>query len=162
WERYRILDFLGEGSMGRVLKAYDPKLRRNVALKFLRDENPDSSERLIQEARAQASIEHDNVCGIYEVGDVEGKPYIAMQYIQGKTLKQAQGDLNLQRKLKVMRDVASGVQEAHRLGLIHRDLKPSNILLETRDGSIHPFVLDFGLVRELGAEGLTVTGELLG
>lgn len=162
WERYRVLEFLGEGSMGRVYKAYDPSLHRNVALKFLRDEDPDSAERLIQEARAQARIEHDHVCGIYEVGEVEGKPFIAMQYVAGPTLKQSYPDLNLQQKLRVMRAVSDGVQQAHRLGLIHRDLKPSNILLDFREGVAHPYVLDFGLVREIGAEGLTATGEVLG
>lgn len=162
WDRYQFSAFIGEGSMGRVYKAYDPRLKRYVALKFLRDDDPDSAERLLQEAQAQARIEHDNVCKIFEVGEVDGNPYIAMQYIEGSTLKDAYRSLSLEQQVRLILSVCHGVHEAHRLGLIHRDIKPTNILLEHKDGSYKSYILDFGLVREIEGEGLTMTGEILG
>ncbi|MCG6962724.1 MAG: serine/threonine protein kinase, partial [Acidobacteria bacterium] len=84
WDRYQVEALLGEGGMGRVYRAYDPRLARRVALKFLHSTDPALVERFLHEARAQASVEHDNVCPIYEVGDVGGRPFIAMQYIRGE------------------------------------------------------------------------------
>lgn len=162
WDRYQFDAFLGEGSMGRVYKAFDTRLKRYVALKFLRDDALDAADRLLQEAQAQARIEHDNVCKIYEVSEVDAKPYIAMQYIEGKTLKDSYRSLNLEQQVRLIHSICLGVHEAHRLGLIHRDIKPSNILLEHKSGSYKPYVLDFGLVREIEGEGLTMTGEILG
>src|SRR5262245_7964259 len=122
WDRYQFSAFLGEGSMGRVYKAFDSRLKRPVALKFLRDDALDAADRLLQEAQAQARIEHDNVCKIYEVGEAAQKPYIAMQYIDGKTLKDAYKSLNLEQQIRLVLSICQGVHEAHRLGLIHRDI----------------------------------------
>jgi tetratricopeptide (TPR) repeat protein/predicted Ser/Thr protein kinase len=155
--------FLGVGGMGRVYKARDPRLDRFVALKFLRGDDPNMLERFLREARAQAKVEHPAVCRVYEVGQVGEHPYIAMQYIDGDSLKGARERLTLEQKLLVIIRVAEAVHAAHRTGLIHRDIKPSNVLLELgEDGDWHPFVVDFGLALEAGAPGLTLPGMVVG
>ncbi|HYH99293.1 protein kinase domain-containing protein, partial [Hyalangium sp.] len=80
WERYQPVRFLGQGGMGQVFLAYDPRLRRNVAIKFVREESPELAQRFLSEARAQARVQHERVCKMYEVGEVQGRAYIAMQY----------------------------------------------------------------------------------
>ncbi len=163
WERYELIGFVGEGGMGRVYKAFDPVLKRPVALKFLRREDPEFQRRLIQEAQAQAKIRHPHVCEIYEVAEFQNHVYIAMQYIEGKSLAEIREDLSQEQKAKIVREVADALHAAHRLGLIHRDVKPANILVETKeDGALHPYILDFGLVRELEVPGHTVTGVVVG
>jgi serine/threonine-protein kinase len=163
WDRYEILEYLGGGGMGRVFKAFDPRLGRQVALKFIRGDDPGLIRRFTQEARAQAQVDHERVCKVYEVGEVEGHPYIAMQLIDGVPLRDAARDMTLEQKLLVMKEVAEGLHEAHRNGLIHRDIKPSNIMVElSEDGRWKPYVMDFGLAREQASPGMTVTGALLG
>ncbi|MBI2840831.1 MAG: protein kinase [Acidobacteria bacterium] len=163
WDRYQILALLGAGGMGKVYKAFDPRLRRYVAVKFIHGDNPDHIKRFMQEAQAQARIEHDYVCKTYEVGEVNKKPYIAMQYIDGQTLNRVQDSLTLEEKVVLMQQVAEAVQAAHRLGIIHRDLKPSNIMVErTDEGRWRPSVMDFGLAREIATDGLTMTGVVMG
>jgi serine/threonine-protein kinase len=159
WDKYRFISFIGEGGMGRVYKAIDTKLNRPVALKFIRGEDPDLIQRFIREARAQASVDHENVCQIYEAGEVDGKLYIAMQFIGGQTLTQMQSILTLEQKVTLIKEVAEGLHAAHRLGLIHRDIKPGNIMVERQeDGGYRPYVMDFGLVREVQSGGMTLTG----
>jgi serine/threonine-protein kinase len=161
--RYRDLERLGAGGMAQVFRAYDPGLDRIVALKLLSHDDADLAERLLFEARAQARIQHEHVCPIYEAGIEGGRPYIAMRLVSGRPLKEVAPSLSLEQKLKLMKEVAEGVHEAHRVGLVHRDLKPSNIMVErTPDGGFHPYVLDFGLAREVDAPGLTQTGVVLG
>ena len=160
--KYDTAVFLGEGGMGSVFRAFDPVLGRPVALKFLHRDNPALVERLMREARLQAGVDHPNVCRVYEVGDQDGRPYIAMQYVEGQTLEARQSSLTLDQKLRLMAAVADGVHAANRTGLVHRDLKPGNIMVESREGELHPYVLDFGLAREASAEGLTDTGLALG
>ncbi|MDC0712159.1 protein kinase [Stigmatella sp. ncwal1] len=163
WERYQGVRFLGQGGMGQVFLAYDPRLRRNVALKFVRGDDTDLIQRLLSEARAQARVDHERVCQVFEVGEVEGRPFIAMQYVNGQPLTQLAHELTVEQKVMVLRDAAEGVHAAHRAGLIHRDLKPSNILVErTEDGRLKPFVMDFGLAREWSEMGNTATGAVLG
>lgn len=162
WERFQPLRFLGEGGMGRVFLANDPRLRRHVALKFVRDGGVDASRRTLLEARAQARLNHERVCRVYEVGEVQGRIYIAMQFVDGKPLNALAQELTVEQKVLVFRDVAEGIHEAHRAGLVHRDIKPSNILVERgEDGSLHPYVMDFGLARDWN-ERLTETGTVLG
>ncbi len=162
WERYQPVRFLGQGGMGQVFLAYDPRLRRNVALKFVRDAIPELAQRFLSEARAQARVHHERVCEMYEVGEVQGRAYIAMQYVEGRSLSHIAPELTLEQKVLVMRDVAEGVHAAHRAGLIHRDLKPSNVLVErTEDGGLKPYVMDFGLARDWHGEH-TATGTVLG
>ncbi len=163
WERYRVVELIGEGGMGRVYRAVDPRLRRWVALKFLHGDDPALVERFLAEARTQASIEHDNVCPIYEVGEVEGRPYIAMQLIRGESLAECARRLSMEERLRLVRDVALALHAAHEHGLVHRDVKPANILVErTPDGKAKPYVVDFGLAREVTAPSVTATGAILG
>lgn len=161
--RYRIESKLGAGAMGEVYKAYDPGLARYVALKFLRGDDPEMLARFQQEARAQARLENKNICKVYEVGDADGRPFIAMQYIAGQTLSEAANHMTLEQKVAVVRDVAEALHSAHKLGFIHRDIKPANIMVErTEEGSWQAYIMDFGLVRDQAAKGMTVTGIIMG
>ncbi|HVT57898.1 MAG TPA: serine/threonine-protein kinase [Thermoanaerobaculia bacterium] len=174
WDRFELVAFLGEGGMGRVYKAYDRRLGRYVAVKFLRGDDPDHAQRFLHEAQAQARVEHEHVCKIYEVGEVQGRLYIAMQYLAGETLMEAGPKMSLDERVEVMRQVCEGIHAAHRLGLVHRDIKPVNILVEREESEARagtrapdraiwrPYVLDFGLARELEAPGLTQTGFIIG
>lgn len=163
WDKYEPVDFIGEGGMGRVYKVLDPVLKRHLALKFIRDEDDRLIRRFFQEAQAQARIDHEHVCKVYEVGEVEGLPYIAMQYIEGKSLKESTYDLTLEQKVTIIRQVASALHAAHRMGIIHRDIKPSNIMVEKKeDGSHHAYVMDFGLAREMASPGESVAGLIEG
>jgi predicted Ser/Thr protein kinase len=163
WTRYRVERLLGKGGMGTVFKAFDPTLGRYVALKFLHRNDDDQAERFLREARAQARIAHPHVCQVHEVGEVSGRPFIAMQYIDGRNLGELGPELPLVAKLRVVRDVARAVHAAHKTGLIHRDLKPANILLARDEaGELHPFVVDFGLALEQGQTGLSRTGVISG
>lgn len=160
---YRTGILVGRGGMGEVYRAWDPVLERPVALKYLRVSDPDQVARLQQEARAQARIDHPAVCRVYEVGDEEGRPFIAMQFVDGRQLDEAAADMSLEQKVVVVREVAEAVQAAHAAGLIHRDLKPANILVATDgDGRPRPYVLDFGIAREQEVAGLTATGQVIG
>jgi serine/threonine-protein kinase len=163
WDRYTSLGFLGQGGMGKVFLARDPKLRREVAIKFVHGDNPEHVRRLIAEARAQARVSHERVCQVHEVGEVEGKVYIAMQYIAGKSLGALAGELTVEQKVMLVRGAAEGIHEAHRAGIIHRDVKPSNIMVERGDdGALRPYVMDFGLARSVQDDGATLSGAVLG
>jgi serine/threonine protein kinase len=162
WDRYDVLELLGQGGMGAVYKARDRRLHRSVAIKFLHGADPSLAMRLLREARAQARIEHPNVCRVHEVGEVSGRAYIALQLLAGEPLQRAAARMSLDEKIAVMRDVVRAIQEAHRLGIVHRDLKPANVLVEhTGDGWL-PVVMDFGLARETrsaGRDGATACGS---
>jgi serine/threonine-protein kinase len=164
WDRYELLDLLGKGGMGVVYKARDRRLDRTVAIKFILGADPNLTMRFLREARAQARIDHPNVCRVYEVGEVEGRAYIAIQFVEGETLNRAASKMSLDQKVAVMRDVALAIQEAHRLGIVHRDLKPGNVMVErSDDGRWLPIVMDFGLAREATIEaGITESGALIG
>ena len=164
WERYRIVSFLGAGGMGAVYKAIDPRLNRSVAIKLLRSQDIttiDEHQRrqFAREARAQASIEHPHICKIYEVGEVQGQPYIAMQLIQGQSLHALQLGMSREDKVRVVQKVAEALHAAHAANVIHRDIKPGNILIEKRpDGSFWPYLMDFGLAREVNSNTQTSHG----
>jgi serine/threonine-protein kinase len=163
WERYVNVRFLGRGGMGKVFLAVDPKLRREVAIKFVHGDNPEHVHRLIAEARSQARVSHERVCKVHEVGEVDGKVYIAMQYIAGKPLGSLAGELTLEQKVMLVRGAAVGIHEAHRAGIIHRDIKPSNIMVgRSDDGELQPYVMDFGLARSAQEAGSTLAGDILG
>ncbi|HEX5744751.1 MAG TPA: protein kinase [Archangium sp.] len=161
--RYPDLRFAGEGAMGTVYRAVDPQLGRPIALKLLKSGEPSLYRRFIAEARAQARIQHEHVCCVYEAGLADGEPYIVMQYINGEPLSRVSEHLTLEQKVKLLEQVALAVHEAHREGMIHRDLKPGNILVERcENGTWKPYVVDFGLAREVAQRGQTQTGEVLG
>lgn len=162
-ERYEDIQFLGEGGMGTVYRGRDSRLGRIVALKLLKGTDPNALSRFIQEARSQARIEHEYVCRVYEAGEVDGEPFIAMQYIEGESLSRLAAQLSLEQRVKIITEVSAAVHEAHRLGIIHRDIKPGNIMVERRiDGTFKPYIMDFGLAKEVADRGQTVTGAVLG
>lgn len=162
-ERYRLGEKLGRGGMGEVYKAYDLRLKRDVALKILWTDHPDNIRRFSIEAQSQAKLKHDHICQVYDVGKIKGKPYIAMQFIDGQTVDDISPSLTLPQKVKIMKEIAAAVHEAHRFGLIHRDLKPTNIMVEQgEDGVLRPYVLDFGLAKEIEGPHLTATGFTIG
>jgi tetratricopeptide (TPR) repeat protein/predicted Ser/Thr protein kinase len=162
WDHYQPVRFLGQGGMGRVFLAWDPRLRRHVALKFVRGDDAELARRFVSEARAQARVDHERVCKVYEVGEVQGRVYIAMQYVEGQPLNALVDGLTVEQKVMLLREAAEGVHAAHRAGLVHRDIKPSNVLVErTGDGGLRPYVMDFGLARDW-KEGVTATGTVLG
>src|SRR4051812_11139017 len=115
WDRYELYDLLGRGGMGVVYKARDRRLDRTCAIKFILGADPNLTMRFLREARAQARIDHPNVCRVYEVGEVEGRAYIAIQFVDGEPLGRAAARMSLDEKIAVMRDVAAAIQEAHRL-----------------------------------------------
>ncbi|WP_243294068.1 protein kinase domain-containing protein [Geothrix mesophila] len=163
WGRFESLELLGEGGMGRVFRATDTRLRRVVALKLLRRDDPELIRRFIHEAQLQARVDHPNVCRVHEIGEWRGQPYIVMQFIAGETFLQAARTLSLEELLRLMKEVCEGVHAAHRMGLIHRDLNPANLMVERlEDGSTRASVLDFGLARGLGDGRLTETGRVMG
>ena len=157
WDRYEQLAFIAAGGMGEVHKVWDRRLRRTVALKFLEAERPSEPGRFLEEACAQALVEHPAICRVHEIGEVWGKPHTAMQYAAGESLEHAAAAMTLVEQVEVMREVALAVHAAHEAGLVHRDLKPGNVLVERSpcDGRLHPYVTDFGLARalRLGGEG---------
>jgi serine/threonine-protein kinase len=161
-ERYQVIEVLGRGGMGQVYKAFDPRLGRHVALKIMREAGPDFARRLVHEARAQARVDHPNVCKVYGVGEMDGKPFIALQYIEGTTLKEAAPRMTRDELIRLLRDVADALHAAHRQGLVHRDVKPANILVERTVDGYKPYVTDFGIARQMDAPGVTKTGVAQG
>lgn len=127
WTRYEFLALLGQGGMGAVYKARDRRLGRVVALKFIRSNDEQMTQRFMQEARAQSKLEHEGICRVLEVGEFEGKSYIAMQFVDGMSLDKARYALGLNEKLQILRDVALAMHYAHEKGVIHRDLKPAAV-----------------------------------
>jgi DNA helicase-2/ATP-dependent DNA helicase PcrA len=146
---YRVMERIGAGGMGAVYKAYDKKLHRVVALKLLPSEfiaQPDRRNRFLQEARAASALNHPHILTVYEVGEDAGKPYIAMEYVEGETLRQKiqSRALKLKDTLDIAVQIAEGMAKAHEVGIIHRDLKPENLMIN-RDG--YAKILDFGLAK---------------
>ena len=151
---YRIESKLGEGGMGTVYRAEDTKLQRRVALKFLpidlcSDEQARS--RLLKEARLAARLNHPNIAAIYEVRESEDMPFIAMELVEGESLRDmlGRGALPSNMLLDIARQIADGLEEAHAAGILHRDLKPANVMLDEK-GRVK--VLDFGLAVFTGRE----------
>jgi serine/threonine protein kinase/Tfp pilus assembly protein PilF len=161
---YRILKKLGSGGMGDVYLAEDMELNRKVALKFLPIhlcEDEDCRTRFKREAQAAAALDHPNIVTIHEVGDYQGRPFFAMQYLEGLSLRDAieQKDLPLEKIIDLAIQICEGLNRAHGAGIIHRDIKPSNIVIDA-DG--RPRLLDFGLATIRGTEKLTRIGSTLG
>jgi serine/threonine-protein kinase len=148
-DRYRIEGVLGSGGMATVFVAYDPRLRRQVALKLVTDtSNADASPRLKREALAVASFTHPNIVAVFDVGETSYGPFIAMELVRGKTLRDALGEASvpLAEKMRWLRDVARALAAAHARGIVHRDVKPGNVMV-SEEGVVK--VLDFGIARSI-------------
>ena len=162
--RYELVKRIGQGGMGVVYLAHDPLLDRNVAIKLLAIESSELRERFGREARAAGSLNHPNIVHVYDVGEDEGRSFIAMEYVAGETLADVinrNASLKLSRKLTITLELCAGLAHAHRMGIVHRDVKPANVMLD-ESGTVK--ILDFGLARPLvlGAPGLTRNSQMIG
>jgi Tol biopolymer transport system component/predicted Ser/Thr protein kinase len=162
--KYRIEDVVGRGGMGVVYKAEDIKLERTVALKFLPAEltvSPEAKERFVREAKAAAALSHPHICTIHEIGEEDNRSFIVMEYIEGQSLRQKilQGPLAQAEALEIAIQVAEGLGEAHKKGIIYRDVKPGNIML-TKKGQAK--IMDFGLAKIRGTTLITREAKVMG
>ena len=163
---YKVLEKLGEGGMGIVYKARDTKLDRVVALKFLPgylSSDANELERFYHEARAAASLNHQNIAVVYEINEHEKKIFIAMEYLEGRTLKdlvEKEGaSLTIKKVLEIAIQICEGLAAAHERGIVHRDIKSDNIMLTLR-GNVK--IMDFGLAKLKGTSRLTQAGSTVG
>jgi serine/threonine-protein kinase len=161
--RYEIVERLGQGGMGDLYLGRDPMLDRFVAIKMLKAGSTadDLRERFSREARSAARLAHINIVTIYDVGEHEGQPYIAMEYVLGETLLEKirrRSDLPLATKLQYIDELCAGLAHAHRAGIIHRDIKPANLIVAA-EGTLK--ILDFGIAR-LADSSMTQSGMMLG
>jgi serine/threonine protein kinase/Tfp pilus assembly protein PilF len=163
-DRYKIQEELGRGGMGVVYKAVDTKLKRTVALKFLPPEmtsDPEAKERFVHEAQAAAALDHPNICTVHEVEEAEERTYISMAFVEGQSLKERinQDPMNIEEALEITIQVAEGLEEAHKKGIIHRDIKSANIMV-TEKGQAK--IMDFGLAKVRGGTLITREGTTMG
>ncbi len=163
---YEVLDVIGRGGMGVVLRAFDERLHRVVAIKVMAAQLATSAtarQRFTREARAAAAVTHDNVVTIHAVEETDGLPYLVMQYVDGASLQERldrSGPLQLHEVLRIGAQTAAGLAAAHQQGLVHRDIKPANILLE--NGVERVKLTDFGLARAAADASLTQSGAVAG
>ena len=162
---YTLRAELGHGGMGVVYTAHDPRLDRQVAIKVLppdltRDDT--AKQRFLQEAQAASALDPPNICTIYEINETEdGQLYLVMAYYEGETLKERieRGALAVDDAIDIATQVGQGLAEAHGAGIVLRDIKPANLLV-TKSGTVN--ILDFGLAKLAGTEGVTQTGPTVG
>src|SRR5262249_13373511 len=147
-----------------ILLARDPRIDRLVAIKLLKEQfdNEEFRERFVREARSSGRLKHPNIVTIFDVGEHDNQPFIAMEYVEGETLDsivKRKAALSIGRKIRLMEELCAGLQYAHRFGVVHRDIKPQNVMLDA-DGVVK--ILDFGIARISGGRGLTKVGALIG
>ncbi|MFZ1947035.1 MAG: serine/threonine-protein kinase, partial [bacterium] len=162
--QYKIIERIGSGGMAEVYLAEDTRLGRKAALKFLFPQyavDPDIKQRFAREAQAAAALSHPNIVTIYEVAEYQGRPYIAMEYVDGGSLRDVISvkDLSTGEFIGLAIQICEGLSAAHRAGIVHRDIKPQNILI-SRDG--RPKISDFGLARFEGSSRITQDGTTVG
>ncbi len=163
--RFEIIEEIGQGGMGTVYKAYDSKIREVVALKLLKPEiasDPEVIERFRNEIKLARQVAHRHVCRMYDLGEEWLSIYISMEYVPGEDLKsfiRRSGHLNEAKAVGLAKQIAEGLAEAHRLGVVHRDLKPQNVMID-KDGNAK--IMDFGIARSLHTRGVTGTGVIIG
>ncbi|HMA53048.1 MAG TPA: serine/threonine-protein kinase, partial [Acidobacteriota bacterium] len=163
--RFEIIEEIGQGGMGTVYKAYDCKIREVVALKLLKPEiasDPEVIERFRNEIKLARQVAHRHVCRMYDLGEEYLSIYISMEYVPGEDLKsfiRRSGHLNEAKAVGLGKQIAEGLAEAHRLGVVHRDLKPQNVMID-KDGNAK--IMDFGIARSLHTRGVTGTGVIIG
>jgi len=163
-ERYEIVEELGRGGMGIVYRAVDNKLKRTIALKFLPSEwtyDLQAKERFVREAQAAAALDHPHICTVHEIDEAEGRMFISMAFVEGESLKTRieRGPLKLGEVMDIGLQVAAGLKEAHKKGIVHRDIKAANIMV-TEKGQAK--IMDFGLARMSGRALLTKEGTTMG
>jgi tetratricopeptide (TPR) repeat protein len=155
--KYEMLSHLGRGAMGEVWRAHDRELGRDVALKFVRSADLADERRFLQEAHVLAGLSHANIAPVYEAGMHQGRPYLAMQLIQGTTIDRA--NLDTRGILKAVRDAAAALDFAHRQGIVHRDIKPGNLMHDGRQ----VWLMDFGLAKVTRVDSsMSASGMILG
>ncbi len=170
---YEILGHLGAGGMGTVLRAYDPRLHREVAIKLLRGEfeMPGMRERFLREARAASALNHPHIATIFDIGEQGGEPYMVMELLEGETVKDRilRGACSIEEIVSIGSQCAEALSDAHAKGIVHRDIKPANIFLVRKaTGQIHVKILDFGLAKVESSESsrsrldLTSSGATVG
>jgi len=165
--RYQVIEELGKGGMGRVYKVFDTEVREKLALKLLKPEIATDSgtiERFRNELRLARTVSHRNVCRMHDLGREEatGTYFITMEYVPGEDLKSlihSIGALPVGKAVSIARQIAEGLAEAHRLGVVHRDLKPQNIMIDREGGAR---IMDFGIARSVRAKGMTGAGVMIG
>ncbi|HVF21193.1 MAG TPA: Stk1 family PASTA domain-containing Ser/Thr kinase [Mycobacteriales bacterium] len=163
--RYELGETLGVGGMAEVRSGRDARLGRDVAVKILRTElaaDPTFLARFRREAQAAASLNHPHIVAVYDTGEDDGVPYIVMEYVQGKTLRdvlRSEGRMLPQRALEIVADVCAALEYSHIAGIVHRDIKPANVML-TSDGTVK--VMDFGIARATTSQTMTQTAAVLG
>jgi serine/threonine protein kinase/tetratricopeptide (TPR) repeat protein len=164
-ERYQIIEEIGRGGMGRVYKAIDKELNRIVVLKMIRPErssDPGMVERFKKEINLASQITHENVCRIYDLGEIDEIKYISMQFIDGENLKdfiQTSKRLSIESTIDISKQVCQALIAAHKKGVIHRDLKPKNIMLDKKGTA---FVMDFGIAKSIDSEDTIRPGAIVG
>src|SRR5512141_637879 len=149
FSHFRVLRKLGAGGMGEVFLAEDTRLSRKVALKLLPEgllADPEIRRRFAQEARTASALNHPNIVTIYDIGSAEGRDFLAMEYVEGETLREllAAGPIDARRAFDLIGQAATGLAAAHESGIVHRDIKPENLMV-TRNG--HVKIMDFGLAK---------------
>src|SRR5512138_1438182 len=163
--RYQIVEELGGGGMGKVYRALDTKVGEEIAVKLIKPEiaaDKTAIERFKNELKIARKIVHKNVGRVYDLNEEKGSYYFTMEYVRGEDLKafiQSSGQMAIGTSLRIARQVADGLAEAHELGIVHRDLKPSNIMID-RHGNAR--IMDFGIARLTGAKGITGASVMIG